>query len=124
MDTGVLGRLYRDGDVIVRKGDVGECMYVVLDGQVEVFQASEGREVRLALLGEGDVFGEMALFENEVRSASARALGDVRLLTVDKATFLRRVHEDPSLALQILRKISHRLRRANAELVTLKSEKA
>ena len=117
METGVLGKVYQEGEVIVRQGEVGDCMHVIQAGQVEVLQEREGRAVRLAVLGEGDVFGEMALFEGEVRSATVRALGEVRVLTVDKRTFLRRVHEDPSTAFRILQRMSHRIREMDAELV-------
>lgn len=67
-----------------------------------MFIEKEGQEIRLELLGEGEIIGEMAIFENEVRSATVRASGQARLLTVDKRNFLRRVHEDPSLAYRIV----------------------
>jgi CRP/FNR family cyclic AMP-dependent transcriptional regulator len=121
MEKRSLGKTYRDGEVIVRQGETGECMYVIQKGKAEVLQEKEGREVRLAVLGEGDVFGEMALFEREARSATVRALGDVRALTVDKRLFLREVHEDPSLAFRILEKMSHRVRELDAEMFRLKS---
>jgi flavin-dependent dehydrogenase len=105
-----LGKTYRDGEVIVREGEMGDCMYVIQEGQVEVLLEKGGKQARLAVMGEGDFFGEMALIEREVRSATVRALGAVRLLSVDKATFLRRIHEDPSLAYRILQKMSHRIR--------------
>ena len=106
----------------MRQGETGDCMYVIQKGQAEVLQEKEGKEVRLAVLGEGDVFGEMALFEREVRSATVRALGDMRALTVDKRIFLRQVHEDPSLAFRILEKLSHRIRQLDGEMFRLKSE--
>jgi len=121
METGALGKVYRDGEVIVRQGEAGDCMYVIQTGQVEAILEREGKEVRLAVLGEGNVFGEMALFEREARSATVRALGEVRVLTIDKRTFLRRVHEDPSLAFRILQKMSHRIRELDTELVRLKT---
>ncbi len=121
METGALGKVYRDGEAIVHQGEAGDCMYVIQTGQVEAILEREGKEVRLAVLGERDVFGEMALFEREARSATVRALGNVRVLTVDKKTFLRRVHEDPSLAFSILQKMSYRIRVLNAELVRLKT---
>ena len=110
MNTSALGKLYRDGEVIVRQGEVGDCMYEIQAGKVEVIQRKGNLEFCLALLGEGDFFGEMALIEREVRSATVRALGGVRVLSVDKATLLRRIHEDPSLAYRILQKMSHRIR--------------
>ena len=99
---GGLGKVYRPGEVIVRQGDVGDCMYVIQSGKVEVVKEKDGKEVRLAELGEGDFFGEMALFEKDVRSATVRPLGEVRVLTVDKKMFLRKIHDDPSLAFMIM----------------------
>ena len=121
METGALGKVYLDGETIVRQGDVGDCMYVIQAGQVEVLQEKNDKEVRLAVLGEGDFFGEMALFEREARSATVRALGEVRVLTVDKRTFLRMIHEDPSLAFRIVQKMSQRIRELNTEVVRLKT---
>jgi len=121
MQSEGLGRLYRDGEVIVRQGEPGDCMYVVQAGRVEIVQQSGAGEMRLAVLGEGDVFGEMALFERETRCATARVMGEARVLTLDKKSFLRRVHEDPSLAFRILQMMSQRIRALNIELVRLKT---
>ena len=116
MEKEGLGKIYRDREVIVRQGEPGDCMYVVQEGQVEVVLVSPGEEASLARLGPGDVFGEMALFERELRCATVRALGEARVLTVDRKGFLRRVHEDPSLAYRILQTMSRRLREANTRL--------
>ena len=121
MEAGVLGKLYHNGEAIVRQGEVGDCMYVVQAGQVEVLQGKENKEVRLAVLNEGDFFGEMAIFEREVRSATVRAMGDVRVLTVEKKNFLRRIQEDPSLAYHIVQTMSHRIRELNSEMVRIKT---
>ena len=111
-----LGKEYKEGDLIVLQGEVGDCMYEILDGRVEVIHEAGGQKVRLAELGRGDFFGEMALFDREVRSASVRALGRVRALTIDKRTLLRRITEDPSLAFRILEKMSHRIRELNKKM--------
>ncbi|MBK5095997.1 MAG: cyclic nucleotide-binding domain-containing protein, partial [Deltaproteobacteria bacterium] len=123
MALGGLGKVYRPGEVIVRQGEVGDCMYVIQSGKVEVVREHEGKEIRLAELGEGDFFGEMALFEKDVRSATVRPLGDVRALTVDRKMFLRKIHDDPSLAFMIMQRMSKRLRELNAELTRLTSER-
>jgi len=123
MALGGLGKVYRPGEVIVRQGEVGDCMYVIQSGKVEVVREHEGKEIRLAELGEGDFFGEMALFEKDVRSATVRPLGDVRVLTVDRKMFLRKIHDDPSLAFMIMQRMSRRLRELNAELTRLTSER-
>ncbi len=119
MEASALGKTYNNGEIIVHAGETGDCMYVIQAGQVEVLQKKGDQEVRLAVMDEGDFFGEMALFEREVRSATVRALGEARVLTIDKRTYLRRVHEDPSLAYRMVQKMSQRIRKLNAELVRL-----
>lgn len=122
METGALGKTYRDSEVIVRQGEAGDCMFVIQAGEVEVFRENDKqREVRLAVLHEKDFFGEMALFDREVRSATVRALGEARVLTVDRKSFLRRVHEDPSLAFRVVEQMSHRIRELDAEVTRLKA---
>jgi CRP/FNR family transcriptional regulator len=116
---GTLGSTYQDGDVIVSQGDVGNCMYVVQYGEVEVVQQANGRDQRLAILGEGDFFGEMSVFQKQVRSATIRALGEARVMTVDKKTLLRRIREDPLLALNLLQTLSDRVRDLNVEVARL-----
>ena len=114
MGKGALGKLYADGENIVRQGDVGDCMFVVQSGRVEVLQATGSGEQHLAYLETGDFFGEMAVFEKETRSATVRASGEARVLKVDKKTLLRRIKEDPLLAVNLLQTMSHRIRDLNA----------
>lgn len=120
MAPGSLGKLYEDGDLIIKQGDAGDCMFVVQEGQVEVYVERGDQQVRLAVRGEGDIIGEMAVFEREVRSASVRALGRARVLTVDKKNFLRRIQEDPSLAFRLVQTLSKRIRELSDEVAKLK----
>ena len=122
MSRGALGREYRDGEWIVRQGDLGNNMFVVQDGHVVVVRQDGGDKAVLAELGPGDFFGEMAIFEHEVRSASVRSRGTSRILTVDKRTLLRRFQEDPSLAMEILKTLSHRVRVLDSEVVRARGE--
>lgn len=121
--TGALGKVYEDGEAIVRQGEVGDCMYVIQDGQAEVVMEKDDEEVHLAVLGEGSFFGEMAIFENELRMATVRAVGQVRVLTIDKKSFLRRIHEDPSLAYRMVQTMSRRIRELDAEVMRLRGGK-
>lgn len=122
METSALGKTFHNGEVIVRQGERGDCMFVIQSGEVEVVWENDGHNpVRLALLRETDFFGEMALFDQEVRSATVRAVGDAQVLTVDRKSFLRRVHEDPSLAFRILQHLSQRIRQLDAEITKLKA---
>jgi CRP/FNR family cyclic AMP-dependent transcriptional regulator len=119
--TGALGKDYQDGDIIVLEGDTGEYMFEIQQGQVEILGQKEGKDVILAVLGKGDFFGEMAIFERETRSATVRAKGPVRALTVDKKTLLTRISADPTLAFRLLEKMSGRIRDLDREIVRLKS---
>lgn len=121
MKAGVLGKSYKDGEVIVRQGETGDCMYEILEGTVEVLREKDGKEVCLAVLSKGDFFGEMAIFEREVRSASVRAMGEVRAITIDKKILLRRISGDPSLAFRIIEKMANRIRELDVELERLKA---
>lgn len=120
METGALGRLYEDGEVIVRQGDAGDCMYVIQEGSVGVYLERDGEEVLLAEPGVGELIGEMAIFERQPRSATVRAHGQARLLTVDKKNLLRRVHEDPSLAFRMVQTLSRRVRELSEEVGRLR----
>lgn len=117
MEGGALGRMYADGEVVVRQGDVGDCMFTLQQGRLEVLADQEGRgEVRIGVMEQGAIFGEMAIFEKEVRSATVRALGPAQVLTIDKKGFLRRVQEDPSLAFNLVRMLSQRVRHLTEQL--------
>jgi CRP-like cAMP-binding protein len=120
MSNGELGRIYHDGEVIVKQGEVGDCMYVILEGQVEVVYERNGREIHLAYRTKDDYFGEMALFEKEVRMATVRAAGSVRLLTIDRKNLMRHISANPSLALRMLETMSKRLRELSEEVAQFK----
>lgn len=124
MNGNTLGKVYGDREVVVRQGEKGECMFAIQEGQLEVVRQTASGELRLGVLHKGDIFGEMSIFENKERSATVRALGEVRLLTIDKRTFLRRVQEDPSLAFNLARMLCSRIRRLNADLENLRYEGA
>jgi CRP/FNR family cyclic AMP-dependent transcriptional regulator len=115
MSSNELGTLYAHGEPIIRQGEMGDCMYVVQSGEVEVVQAKAGGEQRLAVLKSGDFFGEMAIFEKDVRSATVRASGEARVLKVDKRTLMRRMKEDPLLAFNLLQTMSRRIRKLSNE---------
>ena len=101
---------FADGEYVVHQGDAADCMYVIHAGVVEVVAKTEGREVSLALLGEGEFFGEMAFFEGGVRTASVRAFGEAEVETLDRKHFLLRIQDEPSLAYTMISRMSERTR--------------
>ena len=116
-----LGKVYADGECVVREGDEGSTMFVVLSGRLQVLGNRDGSEVPLAVLESGDIFGEMALFEKARRSSTVRAQGEARVMTLDKRTLLRRIKEDPLVALNLIEMLCHRIRHLNGEYATLRS---
>ncbi|MBF0358434.1 MAG: cyclic nucleotide-binding domain-containing protein [Magnetococcales bacterium] len=118
-----LGKKYVDGDIILHQGDPADCMYVVLEGKVEIVLDDKTEDsLQLAVLGEDEVFGELALFDGATRIASAKALGDVQVLSVDKMGFLQWVGEEPAFTLRILSKMAGRTRTLIDEVIRLRKE--
>jgi CRP/FNR family cyclic AMP-dependent transcriptional regulator len=111
-----LGHRFKNEETIIQQGTVGDCLYVVQQGRVEVIKESEKGEVKLTELGPGEFFGEMGLFEKDVRSCSVRAVGDTSVMTIDKKNFYQTIQKDPSLAFRLLEMMSHRLRQTNQKL--------
>jgi CRP/FNR family transcriptional regulator, cyclic AMP receptor protein len=113
-------RSYVAGESILREDEPGDLFFVIVRGQVKVFVDSEhGREVVLTHLKTGDFFGEMALFDNEARSASVSALVGSELAVLRRKDFLDVMADDFTIARRILSTLSGRLRRANDMIESL-----
>lgn len=122
MVMGRLGKVYKDGETIIKQGRTGENFYVIQSGRVEVVQSTEHGEQHLIYLDTGESFGEMAVFEKEVRSATIRAVGEARILKIDKKTLYRRIQEDPILAVNLMRKMAQRIRQLSAQLAAMEAQ--
>ena len=105
-----------DGEYVVRDGDRSTDMYIVVSGAVEISKEVGGGRVKLGHIERGDFFGEMSLLEGVPRQADARAVGETRLLVITKGSLLVRLRRDPTFALEMLQRLSRRLREANARL--------
>ena len=97
------------GEVIFSKGDEGTSMCIVIEGEVEV-SYDEHRSVRL---GQGESFGEMSLIDKRPRSATVTAVTDVTLAPISQGSFPRARHDTLYFALEVMRSLPDRLRRAN-----------
>ena len=124
MTTGALGKLLKDGEILVRQGDVGDAMFVIQEGRAEILVERDGTETRVRIAEEGEIIGEMAVFERETRSATVRALGEMRALTIDKRNFMRQIAEDPSVAFRIVQSMSSRIRELSNQIAELKGTDA
>lgn len=121
MVESALGKDYADGQIICRQGDSGDRMFILQAGRAVVLREEEGIEEIVGVLGPGEVFGEMSIFDRHPRSATVRARGATRVLTVDKKWFLNQVQKDPSLAYRIFQQMSQRIRGLDAEVSWLLS---
>src|SRR6059036_574107 len=99
---------------LFRAGEAGDAMYVIERGKVRIcVQATDGHELTLAELGRGDFFGEMALLNEQRRSANAVVAEEARLAVLSRAHFLFFMRSNPNVALEMLTALANRLRRTD-----------
>lgn len=117
---------YREGETIFSEGSVGDALFIVGSGEVlinKVIDREERTFMTLAILGKDDFFGEMSLIDQEPRSASAVAKGDVSLFRLERRDFEALFRRDPQASVDhlftLLRTMTRRLRQTDNELVTL-----
>ena len=105
---------------IFNAGDEGDAVYVVASGKVKIVVASsDGREFILAVLGAGQVFGEMALIEQAPRSAAVVTVTAVEMLVIARQDFQHLLNTEPRISRKLLTILSRRLRRANSKMESL-----
>jgi len=110
---------YAAGQVIFAKGSPGRSMMAVLDGSVRISStAPSGREVVLAILSAGEIFGEMALLDGGERTADATAITDCELLAIDQREFIAFLERHSDVCIRFLKMLSQRLRRTDEQLET------
>ncbi len=109
------GKHYAAGQTIIEAGTQGSSMYVVLNGEVEIHVGS-GAEPSVG--GPGTIFGEMALIDDDPRSATVVAKTDCRLLEIDHRRFESLVSETPYFALEVMHVMADRLRKSNARVAS------
>ncbi len=116
----MISRNYEPGKFIFLEDSEGEQCFFVVQGSVKVTRLStDGREVILAMLNEGEFFGEMALLDGESRSANVIALEQTEVLTLNRDDFLVVLHDYPQIAIQLLKEMAHRLRKSDRQIASL-----
>ena len=116
IDRLMVTRHYVKGESIFRKGDVGAELYVVLEGEIRVHLDHDGHEVTLARHGPSKVVGEMSVFDDQPRSASAEATEDTTARVLRRDRMQAIVHEHPEVLLEFVKNLSQRLRVMNEQL--------
>jgi CRP/FNR family transcriptional regulator, cyclic AMP receptor protein len=113
-------RRYAKDDVVFHADESGDVFCLIREGQVKVTMISpEGKEIILSLLGPGDFFGEMALLDDEPRSATVMATEPLELVTIWRSDFLQILAENFTIAKKVLAEISRRLRNASNRIESL-----
>ena len=108
---------YGPGEVIIEEGRTGNGVYAIASGQVEVVKdLNSENPLRLAVLGQGEVFGEMALLDDWPRSASVRTLENTTCVGIDRWLFLAQLRKEPEVAIAMLQVLARRLRETDARL--------
>ena len=107
------------GDTLFKVGEPGESLYVVRSGEVELFiRDTAGQRIPLAMVGTGEVFGELALLDHSPRTATAIAMSDATLLELDRGDLLLLFERSPAAALRLLAAMGRMTRKADELLKT------
>lgn len=113
------GKKVMKDTVLCREGDAGNCMYIIYSGKVAITKNCDGEEKLLVVLSDGDFFGEMALLNNEKRSATATCMSNVELLEINAQGFEYMLRKSPDVALRLVKGLSERIREMNQVLTIL-----
>ena len=110
-------RRFGIGQVIFHHGDPGGLLYIISQGKVKITHSTlDGQEALLAILGNGDFFGELALLDDSPRSATAEALEPTETLTLHRTDFRRFLGSNPDFAMHVLQSMARHIRRLNSQL--------
>ncbi len=110
-------RRFEPGQVIFREGDQSDTCYIVAEGHARALREhSDGRTIALARFGPGDIFGELAMFDDERRSATVEAMDELQAFAVMSTDMRRLMREHPDIAVKLVTSLGRRLRAANERL--------
>ena len=115
---------YRPGERLFERGDPGDAAFIVIHGAVDVILEVDKVETVVATLGEGEIFGEIAVLCEQPRTTAIAARGELTVLRLDRSVLLNLVLEFPDLAMQMLRLLATRLAATNAQLAKARARLA
>jgi CRP-like cAMP-binding protein len=113
------GGTYPAGTVLFREGEEAGDMFVIQSGKVQITRRVGGQEAVLAVLPEGEFFGEMSIVNNRPRSASATVVEDAVLLKIDARTFEAMIRGNAEIAMRMIKKLADRLEQADRQIEML-----
>jgi CRP-like cAMP-binding protein len=107
---------YRAKERLFEKGDEGDAAFIIIDGEVEVLVPVDGGEQSVAILGKGEIFGELAAICDQTRSTAIAARSELEVLRLDRNMVLNLMREFPDISLEMVRILGGRLERTTREL--------
>ena len=107
------------GTVLFKDGDTGKQMFVIQKGKIKISKQIGAQEKTLAILPAGEFFGEMAILNNEPRTATATVVEDCLLLVIDSKTFESMIRGNAEIALRMIKKLAERLKEADEQIENL-----
>ena len=115
---------YRARERLFEKGDEGDAAFIIIDGEVEVLVPVEGGEQSVAILGKGEIFGELAVICDQTRSSAIAARSELEVLRLDRNVVLNLMREFPDISLEMVRILGGRLERTTKELTQARANLA
>ncbi len=115
---------FLDGEALCHQGESGDCVFVILDGEAEVWVGSGAERNRVSVLGRHALVGEIAVLCDIPRTADVIARGPLTALRIDKEHLLQLLAETPPMALAVMRELADRLRATTQVLAALQSREA
>ncbi|MBM3329532.1 MAG: Crp/Fnr family transcriptional regulator [Calditrichaeota bacterium] len=113
-------RKFRKNNLIIFEDDVGNSLFVIKSGRVKISRtAPDGSEAILAILGQGDFFGELAVIDGLGRSASVTSIDDVDLLMLRRSDFMELLERIPKVAISLLKELAGRIRKSDSHIRSL-----
>ena len=118
-------RKYPKNSMIILEEEMGDVVFIVMSGTVKITRVNdEGKEVILAMLGSGEVFGEMAILDGESRSANALAQENCEVVTINREEFLNLIKTNNKVALNLMTEFAIRLRKSDQQIEALSLDDA
>ena len=114
---------FQHGEIIFKAGDPADCAYVIMEGEVEILSVVDEESV-VSVLQLNQIFGELALLNDEPRSATLRAKGELKVMKISESLFMELIRESPKLALNVLRQLSQKLADSHLQVEKLREQLA
>ncbi len=113
--------VFQPGETVFKAGESGDCAYVLTEGEIEILSSTDASAV-VGVLQRNQIFGELALINDEPRGATLRARGEVTVMKISESMFMQLIHENSELALNVVRQLSQKLAASHRHVEELQNQ--